>query len=117
MGLPAPFVNRFRDKFQRVVVQEHPFEVANGFFTISIITEDGYRVFLTKDKRCAIYDDRPPVCRKFGHGSGVLACHRVTANGRVRTPDEVVKARVRLDKLEHGVDTPLALMVRGYDID
>lgn len=29
-------------------------------------TEDGYCLFLTKDKRCAIYSDRPEVCRLQG---------------------------------------------------
>ena len=30
------------------------------------ITHDGYCVFLSDDKKCMIYSDRPQVCRDFG---------------------------------------------------
>ena len=30
------------------------------------VTEDGFCVFLTAEKRCSIYEERPDVCRLYG---------------------------------------------------
>lgn len=114
--MPADLVNRFRHKFQRPVVHEHPFEIVEGFFLLTEITKDGYCVFLTEDKLCAIYEDRPEICRKFGQAPGVLECHRVTRSGRVRSPEEAARALKRIQKLEKEVDNPIDSMIRGYDI-
>lgn len=38
------------------------------------ITEDHYCPFLKKDLSCAIYEDRPEICRKFGDDSHPLMC-------------------------------------------
>src|SRR5208337_2575374 len=77
-----------RNKFQRKVIEEHPFETSPGHYMLSIITDDMNCVFLTKNNLCAIYEDRPEICRKFGHSIGVLECHRVSPSGRIRTPKE-----------------------------
>lgn len=38
------------------------------------ITEDHYCPFLKKDLSCAVYEDRPEICRKFGDESHHLMC-------------------------------------------
>lgn len=39
------------------------YEVDDDVFPV---TDDGFCVFLTNNKRCAIYSDRPKVCRLYG---------------------------------------------------
>jgi Fe-S-cluster containining protein len=116
MAMPASLIEKHRDKFQRPVLEEHPSEIAPGVFSLSIITENAICVFLTKDNLCAIYEDRPIVCKKFGQSSGVLECAKVTMSGRVRSQAEYKKAYERLIKLEQAVETPDAAILRGYDI-
>ncbi len=41
---------------------------------IFAITEDNYCPFLSQDLECAIYEDRPELCRKFGDESHPLMC-------------------------------------------
>ena len=38
------------------------------------MTKDNYCPFLKKDLSCAIYEDRPPLCRKFGDDSHEVMC-------------------------------------------
>lgn len=50
------------------------------------ITEDGYCPFLTKDFDCAIYEQRPKVCKKFGDETHwALRCPMQHADGSPRT--------------------------------
>lgn len=65
-------------------IQRHPKEVMSGIATNKItgqrenivipLTEDNYCPFLKKDLSCAIYDERPEVCRKFGDESHPMLC-------------------------------------------
>ncbi len=38
------------------------------------MTEDHYCPFLKKDLSCAIYEDRPEICRKYGDESHPMMC-------------------------------------------
>jgi len=116
MAMPVSLVNTHRDKFQRTVIKERSHEISDNVFVISIITEDMNCVFLTIDNLCAIYDERPMPCRKFGQSSGVLECHRVTMSGRVRSPKESQKAYERISKLEKDIETSEDSIIRGYDV-
>ncbi len=64
---PVPFEIGFyeanRDKIQTQAVNE-----IYGAFPgmVMPLTEFGECVFLTKNKRCAIYDQRPHVCKLYG---------------------------------------------------
>lgn len=64
---PVPFDAQFfadnNDKMRREPVEVIP-EAFPGM--VLVLTEDGYCVFLTDNKRCAIYDERPMVCRLYG---------------------------------------------------
>ena len=62
--IPKEVLDRNRFKIQRPIAQE--IEMFPGEFVP--LTRDLNCVFLTKDFKCAIYDERPWVCRKFGSG-------------------------------------------------
>jgi Fe-S-cluster containining protein len=64
---PVPFKKTVWEKFQNRV-QIPPQQVLKDVFPGAIlpITESGKCVFLTPDKRCAIYESRPNVCRLYG---------------------------------------------------
>jgi len=56
------------------------------------VTEDGSCPFLKGDMMCAIYDDRPYVCREFGcEKTKTLTCPHQDANGRTRSRQEMRK--------------------------
>ena len=48
---------------------------------VMAMTVDGYCIFLGKDHRCNIYDDRPWICRNFGLVSG-LQCPYQNKRGK-----------------------------------
>jgi Fe-S-cluster containining protein len=75
--MPESFVNQYRDYFQREILKEHEYPIDEIEKAITIITNDGKCVFLKDNKTCAIYNDRPQLCRDFGHGIGAMECHRV----------------------------------------
>lgn len=58
---------------QRKVIHEIHGTSKEGDVLIPI-TEDLFCPFLKKDLSCAIYEDRPDVCRKFGDESHELLC-------------------------------------------
>ena len=66
-------------------IQRQPKEIIKGIATnkedpsitesiIIPITEDYYCSFLKKDLSCAIYEDRPEVCRKYGDETHPMLC-------------------------------------------
>lgn len=63
-------------------------------------TEDGKCVFLTPDNRCAIYDDRPDVCRQYGQ-CDELPCPYIKKNGNPRSPAQVRRIQRQIN---HDVD-------------
>ena len=64
-------------------------------------TADGLCAFLDrKAHRCAIYEDRPQVCREYGQ-IPELPCPYVKANGNPRSPAKVRRMQRRIG---HQVD-------------
>ncbi len=63
---PVPFPRELWAKISGRVV--HPVSAITPFVreTLLVTGETLDCVFLTPDKRCAIYEDRPEVCRLFG---------------------------------------------------
>jgi len=46
---------------------QRPYELTDFMAgTVLPLTEDATCVFLTSEKRCAVYEQRPPVCHLFG---------------------------------------------------
>lgn len=53
------------------------------------LTKDGKCPFLGWDNKCSIYEDRPPICRKFGdETSPFMTCTFQAADGRIRSRQE-----------------------------
>jgi len=94
------FVNTRRDKFQRIVIEEiiSPKEIGDSRF-IFIRTSDGKCVFLDQHNECAIYYDRPKICRDYGRKPGGLECIHVTPSGRIRTPSESERVKKKINML------------------
>ena len=79
--MDTPLFTKNFDKIQRPVTELVPFDNA----VVIPITDDGYCPFLTNDYQCAIYDERPEVCRKFGDESHPqLFCEFQTKDGKER---------------------------------
>lgn len=54
------------------------------------LTKDHYCAFLKEDLSCAIYEDRPDICRKFGDESHKLSCCPMQkVDGSPRNTDEM----------------------------
>lgn len=52
-------------------------------------TENGKCIFLNKDFTCNIYDDRPPICAKFGDETHpMLCCSYQGKDGHIRSRQE-----------------------------
>ena len=52
-------------------------------------TPDRACVFLKEDNSCAVYDDRPDICRNFGREWwGPMMCPNVAPDGRRRSGEE-----------------------------
>lgn len=94
------FFEKNRDKIHHNIIREEIGSSPDGTPLIMPLTDDGRCVFLRKDFKCDIYDDKPEICRQFGLRGGVLECHRVTPNGRIRSPEEVKRKLKKLQELE-----------------
>ena len=66
--IPHKIFNANKDKIQREIIELRDYP--NGYYPI---TKDKMCCFLTADKRCAIYPDRPEICRLYGE-SDDLPC-------------------------------------------
>lgn len=88
----ATFFGNF-DKQQRPVEKIMELEGDN----VVPVTEDGYCTFLTDTLQCAIYDQRPEICDKFGDESHInMTCAFQTKDGQSRSKKE----RRRIDELQ-----------------
>lgn len=70
-------------------------EIEDGY--VVPITDTGTCAFLNGDKSCAIYFNRPQVCRDYGI-IVKLPCHRLTPDGTLRTRAERRRIRKLIDK-------------------
>lgn len=86
------FVRNF-DKIQKPVLKTA--DVGPGI--IVPVTETGKCCFLKDDLSCAIHDDRPSLCRKFGDETHIMmTCAWQTADGKERNP----KDRDKINRLQ-----------------
>ena len=60
------------------------------------MTKDHLCVFLTEQKTCAIYDERPDVCRKYGIDPE-MPCPYINEKGRARSPAKARRAQRQID--------------------
>jgi len=89
-------------KSEEYLAQVKPTEVFEKNDQIYPITEDGLCVFLDRKTRlCAIYSDRPELCRRYGLIEE-LPCPYIDTRGRIRTP---AKIRRTQRQINHSVDS------------
>jgi Fe-S-cluster containining protein len=81
--LDISFLSEYRQNFQRKIVKALHSEQMEQ---LAIITEDGKCVFLRADNSCAIYPNRPDICRMFGI-PGFLECPKVDSHGQLRSEE------------------------------
>lgn len=73
--IPQKIWQRNQHNIQREVIEKTKVIRADGNETAILpITESGYCPFLKEDLSCAIYQDRPEICKKFGDESHPLMC-------------------------------------------
>jgi len=85
---PVPIEKEFYQKHfylkQRDIIGEREFN-ADGQDFIIPETKDLTCIFLNKDYKCMIYNDRPFVCKKFGDGTHkCMTCPYIKPNGKLR---------------------------------
>lgn len=91
--IPLDTVLKNTDKFQQQPLSMP--EVGDGW--VIPVTGNGKCVFLQPDSKCAIYDQRPDICQKFGDESHQhLTCAHQRKDGSARDRAE----RRRLDKTQ-----------------
>ena len=90
-----PFAEEFTEKHKNDF-QVEPTEIREGV----VVTEDMLCVFMNRKTRlCAIYEDRPEICRLFGTKEGIkqkgitLACPHFKPNGNDWSP--AMKSKIR----------------------
>ena len=83
-----------KDKSQREVRQLLP---SLKISEVIPLTEDMFCVFLKPDKTCAIYEDRPDVCKDYGI-KPELPCPYITIDGYKRTKREQKSIRKVINK-------------------
>jgi len=100
--MPKEIWERNKDKAQRPLKEF--FELDKGACVPA--TEDLKCIFLNAEGKCAIYDDRPQVCKDYGIIPG-LPCPWMKPNGHPWSP---AKQRQVQRKIDHDVDNNLEQM-------
>lgn len=67
--IPRPIWAKFQHLIQRPVKEKMLIDGKDGTQAYLPLTEDAYCCFLKDDLSCAIYEDRPPWCKKYGDES------------------------------------------------
>jgi Fe-S-cluster containining protein len=63
------------------------------------ITEDALCPFLKENLECAIYEDRPEICKKFGDESHwTLKCPMQHKDGTPRSDEEKIELTSKIDE-------------------
>ena len=83
--IPKQIVKRFEHLQQREVLEIGDWSDSNNPNDILPVTEDGRCVFLKPDYMCAIYDNRPSVCKNYGL-IPKLQCPYFNMKGGLRSP-------------------------------
>ncbi|NOR85895.1 hypothetical protein GQ473_07325 [archaeon] len=92
IAFPKAVFEKNRGKIQRPIFEE--LELDGEIYPA---TNDGVCVFNKADCRCAIYPDRPEVCRLYGTIPD-LKCPYVDPRGVARTPAKVRRTQREINK-------------------
>jgi hypothetical protein len=92
--IPKDIYNNHQEKIYRV-----PMAVIEADDHLIPITSDAYCPFLNDKFECNIYEDRPPVCRKFGDESHpMLYCPFLDKKGKERKTKETTTILNRVNR-------------------
>lgn len=94
--IEAPIWSRNQHHIKRKPTETHKVYATtaegNRYSAILPVTEDGYCPFLGEDLSCAIYEDRPDVCKRFGDESHwALKCPMQHADGSPRSAESQIE--------------------------
>lgn len=88
---------------------------------VALLTKDIKCVFLTKNNNCAVYEDRPDVCRCFGSGKDwdgkedvLMLCPHFKPNGNTWSPAKKKQIQRIVDKR---IDYAMAKAEKTYGKD
>ena len=96
---------KHKDKIQREIKQ-----IVGDFY----LTEDLKCIFLNKETKCAIYEDRPQICRNYGIGKfDALSCPYIKPNGNPRS--SAMQRRIQR-QINHDVDAKMKRIEQQKDI-
>lgn len=88
-----------RNKHKAVRPYKEELEASEPFDAVFPITDDLKCCFLGHDLKCAIYDDRPRLCRKYGDESVLsMTCPYQAKDGKIRSRQETRKILRMLGK-------------------
>ena len=90
---PKGFIDVHKERIQREIEEIAPWKDGSE----APVTKDLKCPFLTNENKCAVYEDRPEVCRAFGLVPK-LPCPYIRPDGKARTPG---KARQMERQLRH----------------
>ena len=94
---PCPIREEVYHRNRNRVAHEPAQEFVDGGRYVHAIDSTGMCVFRGDDFRCAIYDQRPRVCREFGRGHHpLLLCPWQTPDGRERSKGSRKRLRRRM---------------------
>lgn len=101
--IPVPTWQKNQHNLQKEVKEKHKV-YATGQDNIKQtcilpITEDALCPFLKKDLSCAIYEDRPKVCKQFGDESHwALRCPMQHKDGSPRSPEDQIELSTKVNE-------------------
>lgn len=101
--IPTPIWQRNQHKIQVEVQKVHKVRITdqeNELHTAMLpLTEDGLCPFLQEDLKCAIYEDRPKVCRQFGDESHwALRCPMQHKDGTPRSEEDQIELTSKVNE-------------------
>ena len=86
--LPPEIITKHIQKLQRPVIEI--LDVQDTDKGVIALTPDRHCIFLSKERRCLIYLDRPKVCRVFGL-TPTIPCWYIKPDGRKRSRHDTVR--------------------------
>jgi hypothetical protein len=91
----AEFLEKHKDKIQRPIIESLPFAKTE----IYPVTKGNACPFLRKeDMRCAIYEERPEICRRYGYDEDVLPCPHYDKDGNKRCRQSFRRVQRQINK-------------------
>lgn len=93
-------LDKHSDKIQKEIDKILPTQYEDE---VVVASKDGMCIFLKDDKSCAIYEDRPDVCRRYGLDPA-LPCPYVNSKGNIRSKAKIKRTQRIID---HKIDAKI----------